>query len=461
MKKALFNHIVALFLALGLCLSGCSDQSKQVESTEIEDPAAVYQTALNALRSKDDYTADMLHSRRVQVGEQSFREAKRQQLYICQKSADDSRITVQQDLFFGDQSISAQLLYSDGMAYLELGGTMFSQETTLLEFYKEHIGVIPPETCWFSRINGVINNDYTVITFRDPTDLQAWSLPENATFADASSTVTLDSKGNLVFLCNEIQYACGGNTVTELYGISYRESEATPSFDIPSNTVTVDSLQYPLLLERCSGYLQQADYVSCESDKKLSSQVTGIHLTESVNMTKDRYGEALDATVHTIVTAEDPTKGSEVSQQVQTEQFSNGRYLVSSNGGEPAENTAVTTDGFEKYCNNLLLESILLPQYITNITVEQSEGSVKIHFQADERLAQIMSTEACSRLYQEPELINSLTQNCSYETISAYLTIDPNTNLPIASGLQFEGVHVLDNASYAITSQIDQLYSFS
>lgn len=461
MKKALFNRFILVLFVVCLYLSGCGNETVPLTSSEISDPAATYQAALAALEEKNTYTADMLHSRSIQIGKQTFRDSKRQQLLFSHMSADNPQITIRQDLFYSDQSISSQLLYADNAAYMELAGTTFSQETTFSDFYKEHVGVVYPEANWFSSIHGVVHNEFTVVTFREPTENHSWYLPENSQFLDASSIATLDSDGNLVFLSNLIQYTCNENVVSELYAISYYDLDSVPSFSDISSAINVTSLEYPLLLEQSSGYLQQANHVVGESVKELSSQVTGIHLTEHVKTTKSSHGEALDATVDTLVTVKDPTKGSEVSQQAQAEQFKNGHYLVSANGGESKENTDVTTDAFENYCNNLLLESILLPQYIKNVTIQQDEKSVKIYFQADAQLAQIMASEACQLLYKDPDLVTELIQNCSCEEISAYLTIDMTTNLPIASGLQFKGVHVLDNANYTITSQIDQLYDFS
>ena len=102
-----------------------------------------------------------------------------------------------------------------------------------------------------------------------------------------------------------------------------------------------------------------------------------------------------------------------------------------------------------------------MPQHITGIETMQADGLIRLEFKTSEDLAQIIAENTCKTLYQEPELLRTMLDSCTTDSVSVYLTVDPVIGIPSSAGIQFTGRHTLDTTSFAITSDSIITYDFN
>ena len=443
-----------LFLMIILLFCSCSSEAAQEEKITLDDPIGYYESALARHGEQPRNELYTIASKRLVSQQYTFKETTNQRISIDP----NSEIQVLQEIYYSDQPLSTQLNFKEDTAYLQLNGNSFSQQMDYEAFCNAYFPTPLPDPNHYAEVVGTETENGTVITFRQPVSQDAYSLSACDQLHDITTSVVIDSDGFIVFLSQQAEYTLQGITVHAFYALSYAGSNAAFTFSLPENAIPVENLQYPLMAEKASGYLLQAENaLSATFTKQLSSEVTNSDYSQTILLTRNASG----TTIETNVSLTDHSRGDSISNFRQTESFGNGKYSISTNGEDAQAQDNITEERFLSYFNNFLLESILLPQHITGIEATQTDGLIHLEFETSDDLARILAENTCKTLYQELELLSTMLDSCTKDSVSVYLAVDPVIGIPYSAGIQFSGKHTLDNTSYAVTSDSNITYSFN
>jgi hypothetical protein len=211
------------------------------------------------------------------------------------------------------------------------------------------------------------------------------------------------------------------------------------------------------MLERATGYLLQTNNISAHYTDNIYFQAFGDSRTQDITLYMANH-ENLSALVKTLTKLKNDSRVGQDTQLSKIELFADNRYLVSTDDNKPIESSNITAYDMRQYCQNRLVSTVMLPKHITGAQIISSEKSVRIQYSASEEFANLISSNACQSLYQQPELLNDLAQSCTTDTLQCYLELDKITGLPIASGISYSGTHNVAGTAYSLSYKADQIY---
>ena len=448
-----FSMLILVILAL---LCSCKSEDIQSESINIIDPVECYESALALQDSRSNAKLYTIASQRIDSKYNTYRETTTQQI-----SCSPSGIQVLQEIYYTDQPLSVQVDFTEDTAYLQLGGNAFSQTMAPEEFCESYFPIPLPHPEHYAEIIGTKTNNGTVIIFRQPISADVCKLPEYGELLDTATYVVIDNNGFIAFISQQLEYTLQGVTIHAVYALSYVDNNTDISLPLPDNAKPVEDLQYPLVAEKASGYLLQANNnLKASITKQISSQVTNTDYVQSIDLTHSYTSSTHSAEVKTTVNLTDHNRSDSVTNFQQTESFTDGIYTITSNNEPSQIQSNITEDQFFSYFNNLLLENIVLPQYITDISAQIIDDLLYVEFKVNDALAQVVANNACKTLYQEPALLDTMINSCTTEAISVYIKVDPVIGTPRSAGIEFTGRHALDSTAYTITSKSNISYNF-
>ena len=463
----LWIAMLSVCAAISLFLSGCFDtdfvdetQSASVVNTV--SPHTLYLQASEKIASENSLTMYIGTFKTISVESQSFTEASQQHLtYQFDTEGSLLQAAMDETLRLGNNTVEISEAYADGIGYLTINGSTFTAPLTGEECRMRYAPAILFDPEIYSSIQSTHYGNTACISFSQPNRPEIWATPENATFLDASGYAVIDAHGTLTESTYTVSYTLENSNVTETIRVVI--SPTADSIILPDTAETYASLEYldaPKILEKACGYLLQARQIDANFSKKLACQAFAIDLTQTTSISMSGIGDTFSALIETDVYQINQSRGGEITELQQSERFKNGTYSLATNGSRPIENASVDYPTMLKYCQDLLVESILLPSYITSASVSESANTYRITLYASEAFAEVICADACDTLYNDPTLLNTLASSYSTDLVECYLDVEKSTGLPLASGVRYVGVHTIEGISYQLTAQINQTYQY-
>ena len=113
----------------------------------------------------------------------------------------------------------------------------------------------------------------------------------------------------------------------------------------------------------------------------------------------------------------------------------------------------------EDYCESLLINTIMLPDYIASVEVGNENDIIRIKFQPTDEFANILAQDACLVLYQNATILIEQALSSKTDIITCYLDIDKATGYPLSSGFYYSGTYDIGGLPYQLSFRADQQYS--
>ena len=460
---AVFVLCAALLLLLAGCFASDSTEKNQATAFPADSaPSSLYQQAADKIRDANSLSLYIATMTSTTAGGQTFSKTSQQLLNFQNYGTNALQASMVETLHIGNYGITVSELYADGTGYFTVNGSPFTAPITAEEYCARYAPAVLFDTTLYSDIQAYAYGKTTGITFRQPTAAESWAIPIDAEFSDASGYAVLDSSGALKESTYSVTYKLGASSVTQTTRVIIR-STAAAQVKSPGAADSYTTLEYPdapRKLEEACGYLLQATQIQASAVENITCQAFAISRSQTTSLSMSGAGDALSALLDIYVNQINQSRGGEVTVIQQTECFQNGTYSISSNGGESMTNTSVDYESMRTYCQDLLVESILLTEYITGASVTQTENAYRIKFQGSEALAEAICGDVCSTLYSDPTLLNTLASAYTVDTVECYLELDSSTGLPVASGLRCSVTHTIEEISYLLTTQLDQTYQY-
>lgn len=456
MKKRKF--LIASIVILAAIVSGLLLYfQKNKKPNHLENAATIYINTSDATADIKNFVIHSTKTLETTIGTNSFSESWDTTLSCTDFGFDTMQILSQETLTIGKHKTEIEKVFSNGITYLTVNETNFSGKATVDDIKKQVIPAVLLDYNNYSQITGKATKDGYIISLSNATAIEAWANLDRATLINASGTAYISSKGHLTKSVYNLEYTKGQvqfrlNVVTEM-------TADVPSIPPPENTglfIPIENLEGPILFERASGYLMQAENITTDYEDATFFEAFGDRRLKSINMQAKKIS-GWSANIETKITLKNDSRVGQDTIYAQAEKFRNGIYTLSKDGIE-AQNAEITEQHMQTYCQNILVSTILLPQHLQNCNITVANNVLRIDYQANEEFAKQISANACQDLYQDATLLEKISQNNKTDIMAGYLELDSLTGIPISSGIQYESTYTTDNIPYHLTFQANQSY---
>ena len=368
---------------------------------------------------------------------------------------DTFQSTLKQNIKISSHSVDVTGVYDKGIGYFTVGNGKFCSSMTPASYAGSIISIGYLDQTLYGRITAVKNNKSTRFLLSDSKRAETWSIPDGADFLQSSAVAEFSADGMCVNICYVVIYRYNSIVFSEKFEIQIVKTTASLSLPELSGYTSVNDPTLPIVLERSCGYLLAAQNLSSVTKETILCQTFGDERTSTfyVSMTD---GKDFTASMQTDIEQISTSRGGEKTQLNQSVKYENGVYSLSLNGAEPTEITDIEPEQVRTHCRDFFVGTILLPEDISDFTVEESETTLKYSFTANSaELINRLRQKASEDLYANKLQLDNLYQN---EQVTAYLTVDRYAGFPTGAGIHYEGSHTINDIVYKLVYESVQTF---
>lgn len=453
-NKKLMIPILSGFLVLVavICLVAFHPRTEDMNP---EKARAVYMQAALA-----DFSNVVLVSSKTQeitVGSNTVSDTASYTVHYKSAGAGQNQVQLQETLTSGKHTAEISEVFHQGTVYTTINESRFSCEMKQTEYLDRLIPAVLISPDNYKEITGIKTRKGYEITFNQGVAPEAWCCDEEIDFVSSSGSVFIQHDGKLASSTYSLTYTQGEAQYHLLYQCEISEDNA--SVQVPENTDDYIAIRYLdgiRALERASGYLTQLENISSKSKDVTYFQAFGDRRTQAIELTS-KITDAWTAKIQNTVTfANDGRLGAD-SVQSETRLFENGAYTLTGPDGSAIAYRDITEEDMQLYCQNLLVNTLLLPQHIRDCTAELTDGVLRITYTANEDFGLQICNTAYKALY--PQSDNLDPESSKTKTVYGYLELDAATGIPLSSGIYYDSVCTVDSIGYQLLFQADQTYT--
>ena len=426
--------------------------------------AKPYQQAVGKLLSSGNYRMHITATRKLELDGQTIIITSEQSSSCKNRGQKDMMLSMMENRKIGSHQVTLTEMYKDGTAYLSLNNSFFSCMMQPKDYISRMMPLQMLDPDLYDSIKVRANGTMKKVGFYQPKGAEGWASQYTDQITLGYGTALLDSDGTLVQSNYFMQGTLNGHKCELNVEVRYEPviDQDLTLMKIPTDCTPVQNLNVPLQLEMATGYLVGVDHLSSRIESSIDSQAGNLVRSQVTELSIHDLQGNLDATISADVELTDHNQAGTTTKYSQVETFHNGKYHLdvtqgsSSNPSDPD----ISEEIMKKYCKDTLVGSIILPGFIEDVEIIQQEDAYLLTFPASEKLASVLSAEACKILYQDPNVLSSV--STSYETtlIQGLLRIDKSSGLPLGAGLSYAGSHTIEGTTYSLSYEISQTYKF-
>ena len=273
--------------------------------------------------------------------------------------------------------------------------------------------------------------------------------------------IVLTKDGKLLNWQTSLTYHQADTTVyTRVFAAPSTDHGAFDLTTQDAEFMEVSSLDAVVMLERFSGFLSSVEPISADMVHTITCDANNLERIQTTKIELSGKKENFSATVDTTVVTTDHSRNDIITNEYQIENFSNNTYALNSSNLHK-ESPDVTYDVMNSYCRNNLVVTLPLLQYIQDARVYNQDGKTLYRFPGTQELSELICSEACNLLYQDPGYLDALASDRNILSTECTLRIHPLTGLPESSSIVYRGTHTIEGKVYNFTSTTVQNYHFS
>lgn len=430
------------------------------KSTPLDSNQALslYQKAIRAL-PQSSYTYTISTTKETVLNKNVIPESAVQDITYQNLGTNDFLATVYEERKIGDQVISSAEQFKENTGYFSVADSGFRCPISADDFTARYAPLLLITSDLYKKVSGYKNRNSYVLNFTEPISLESWVTKTPSTPVQAEGTVTLTKNGELA----HCRYNC---TYTE-NGIEYTISiQSTPSKEQKSVTIQEDASRFTQIchpdaaksLELSCAYLMAATDVHAVYEDTTFCQAFGDKRIQNIVLDTSTQEEWV-ARVTTTTTLSNDSKSIAQSTIVKEENYDHNGYSIRINESEPTEDEQIQQGVMREHCQNILIGSVMLPEYITTVEFSEEEGIITYRYEANDAFVAQIRSDAFVALYQDPNVLNTHTQEYTTERAEFYLSVDLGTKLPCSSGYYYTGFYTVDTLPYRLIYNAEQTYT--
>lgn len=458
MNKRKIIKITAITLVAAVAVGLLIARLRKRPATQLEDAKTVYMNAADAAMDIHDYVLKITQNHQITTKNDTFTENASILLSCEGFGSDEMKVCKEETLTIGEHQTTYSEVFSNDTLYTTINNSLFSNSIAPADYIQKIIPTVLLDYTLYSTFSGIDTGEEYMIHISGSNAPEKWAYHGDITFSQASGTAYISYAGRLTKSIYILEYTLAD--VSHRLTIVSELTEETPEVVIPENPEDYTKIQYsqgPFMLERASGFLTQMSNLRAVSKESTYFQAFGDTRTKTVTL-ETKNDIDWSANVETEITLSNESRAGQDSIFQQSEIFKLGVYQQEISGKPTAQNLDITEEEMQNYCSNILVSTILLPKNILQCQAETKDGVIRITYTANNALAQQISQNACDTLYQNPNLLTEISQKTITDEMIAYLEIDVNTGLPIASGIYYFSTYSSEDLPYQFRFQADQTY---
>lgn len=351
--------------------------------------------------------------------------------------------------------------YRNGSGWCRVNNSSFRCPMTIDSFLDRQIPALLLDLTLYKSIDAQRTSYGFLLTFSGADQLENWVITAtDATMISASGTLELNAHGNLLGGTYHADYMLGDIPYTLDVSVGIKQTE-TVDFSAqqpvyPENAPTVETLEILKYLLRTVGSVYAAPNMSVDCTDTVISQAMSQtrHQTSGYHL----FGgsENLMAGLSTQVTVTDSIGNTSTNRQDGI--FRDGQYTYSYNGGSTMTDATITSEKIRTALEDSILSALITPSYISNAQITDYGQQLVINFDGNDQLADSL----CRNIYSLFKVdLDAFAESFSRGHITAHLTIDKTTGLPVAMGISLGRSHTIKGVTYQLSYELSQTISFS
>lgn len=456
-------------LALLICISlvtaffGCAkDTDTTKPNTTPTQPlmaAQEYEKARAVVEAEQNRILVYTATETRQVGSSSYTHTTRGKASFCGVGQDSMVAVVEESLQNGTYESSYSETYCRGKAYVQINESGFSAELTPGEFVDRQMPVALLDSSCYEQVTAAEEDGMTRIYFRQSIAPESWALPHgDAQLVDAEGEALLDETGALVqttyrgsYLVDRTRYIYDVTvqvTVPKQLDLGAIHTEHFENF--PELT----DIQAPKLLLKAVGDIFSMQTMTGTATESIYSEAMSVSRVQVSSYALLRTGEQMSAKADYEITVTDYRGEATVTTQLDA--YEAGVFTTSVNGAEPVMKPDMTERQMHQYMEDAVLSAVLAPKYLQDARIEESDTQYRLVMQGNEGLVEGLMGGISSFLDAD---LDEQAESSKTTASDGYLTIDKQTGLPVAMGLQLIRQHTMQSVPYKLTYQLDQQIS--
>lgn len=470
--RRIFMKTTIRLIAAVLCgvlllgILGCADNPEQTQPTEATGPALsvqeLYTQARAAVLASPNQILTYTLSETRTVGGQTYSKKAAGTASFSGIGTDAMEAIIEEDLTYGTLSAEHALTYCDGTAYSQISGCTFASAMTAADFVSQQLPAVLLDGALYGTMDVQTNEDGSVISFADPTGLEAWVTDSAyAQPVSASGTATLDTSGNLVASAYQTSYTCG--PASYMLEVTVRVSvpetldlSAVHPDHSETPVTTLFCLDAPKMLMQAVGDIFTAQDMQCSISETFYSQTNQLIRTRQSSAAISGTGKDMVASLTNNLQITDYR--GQTTNSTQNYYFADGVCTSSKDGAEPTVQAGVTEESMRVSIEDSILAGLFATSYLASADLTDTGDFYILRFTGNEAYCADLSADIGEFL--NTDLDGSAT---SFETTEAagYLSINKQTGLPAAMGISFARVYTFSEVPYQLSYQLDQALTLS
>ena len=458
MRKRLVYQIlfivIATLITVIAALANFSDTSYALQG----DGARLYNRAIREISGSNGYSYTAQTEKKITTGKNTYTESLKQDITYYNSGTDGFQLTSSDTLTIGNYTINTTCQYENGTAYLNLDSSNFSATLSKAQMQKQYAPAVLLNPSHYNSVRAYPISRGTVIYFGAASAPETWAADSNMTFQQAAGIAVLDKKGALSETIYCITYQFADSIIEKAVIVTPNENKATLA-QLNSQAYTpVSSLNAPLALELACGYLLQSSTLSSRTIDSITCDAFGDRYIQDITLNYSNKTEGFSASLNTALLQQNSSRGGEITETSQSLVFADGVCSVSTNNASPVADGSITQESMLQYCQDVLIGSVLLPKDISAAKFTETGNHYRYDFIATKDMATRISESACLTLYNDSHFLQNLATSYTDSGVTAYITLDKATLIPVASGISYTGTYIIDNFPYVLSYTAEQQY---
>ena len=457
-KKRLLIYICIAVLLLAVASIGINRIIHANPVISVEDALARYQNAISAITAQTDIAINITQSKETTINGEGFSETATQTLQYKGLGKATFTGVMTEERTIGSHTVTIEEAYRDNTGYFTVQGSKFSGALTAEEYLDRYVPAILISPDLYETVSASMSDAVTTIMFSSAKAPETWMQENSASFLNAEGSVRLSEDDRILQNTYSITYSSDETAIHYSVTVVFDSPNTvnTPSSIQASDYTPIEYLDGPRLLETACGYILSAGNITstytsqifCEAFGDMREEQTLLNMSDS-----DNWAARLD----TDITVTNAGREGDITQLAKTELFNNGTYTATTNGVS-SDVGAVNMETMKSWCSDILVGTIMLPQYLSGASSVTSDKILHITYTANEDFVELIGENTCQILYQTPELLSQLTEAHTTDNLEAYLELDMQTGLPISAGIHYRGTYTINGLPYLLTAEFDQVY---
>lgn len=460
-KITIFAGIALLLLvAITVLVTTSDSDSPDPTYPTIENGSVIYENAVDILNSTDNLSVRISYKKETLLGNEFLTEQSAQQVRYQGLVNGPLQASATETLIIGNQTVELSEIFVENQLFLTVDGCQFYGDMDAETYLTRYTPAQPLNADNYNTVTGKDTGNGYTISFSDPKTIESWVLSDETAVHQSTGTAHINAEGQLTKSVYTASYTVNNLDIriSVTVEIDYADTDPISLPDNHGEYIKLESPDAPRILEKACGYLLDATGVQGTCNDSIFCEAFGDQRNQTVvlNTAQDTTWTAqVDTTVEII----NSSKAGTATNYTQREIFQNNTYSISVDNGPESINKDIDINKMRSYCSDLLVGTIMLPQYITGASITENEDTVTIELTGNDVFARLIDAEACTTLYQDANILGATAQSYTVDTMRCYLTVDKQTGLPIGSGLDYRGIYTIEQFPYRMELQSDHQYT--